>query len=219
MARTGPFDRRPAEYDRWFDEHRAVYLLELDAVRALLPAHSRSMEVGVGTGRFAQPLGIALGVEPSAAMRDISRSRGIEVVDAVAEDLPFSDASFDLVLIVTTICFMDDVDRALKEAHRVLSAGGHIVVGFLDRETELGRRYEARKSDSEFYSQARFYSSAEVLDALERAGFGELASAQTVFNSATDSQEGPPRVESGHGAGLFVVVRGCKMAGDARAPN
>jgi len=219
VARTGPFDERAAEYDRWFDEHRAIYLSELEAVRALLPSHSRSMEVGVGTGRFAQPLGITLGVEPSTAMRDISRSRGIEVLDAVAEDLPFGDASFDLVLIVTTICFVDDVDRALKEAHRVLSDGGHIVVGFLDRETELGRKYEARKSDSEFYSQARFYSSAEVMDALERAGFGELASVQTVFSSAANSEEGPPTVESGHGAGLFAVVRGCKVAGDARAPN
>ncbi len=219
MARTGPFDIRAVEYDRWFDEHRAIYLSELEAVRALLPAHSRPIEVGVGTGRFAQPLGIALGVEPSEAMRDIARSRGIEVVDAVAEDLPFGDASFDLVLIVTTICFVDDVDRTLKEAHRVLADGGHIVVGFLDRETELGRQYEARKSDSEFYSVARFYSSAEVLGALERAGFGELASAQAVFSPATDSEESPPTVESGHGAGLFVVVRGRKGAGDARAPN
>ena len=219
MVRPGPFDTRAAEYDRWFDEHRAVYASELEAVRSLLPEHSRSIEVGVGTGRFAQPLGIPLGVEPSAAMREIARSRGIEVVDAVAEDLPFGDASFDLLLIVTTICFVDDVDRTLKEAHRVLTDGGHILVGLLDRDTELGRKYEARKSDSEFYSLARFRSSAEVLAALERAGFGELTSAQAVFDSATEPEGSPPRVESGHGSGLFVVVRGCRAASDARAPN
>lgn len=214
LARTEPFDEYASEYDEWFEENRSVYLSELNAVRTLLPAHSRPVEIGVGTGRFAGPLGIGSGAEPSAAMRDIAQRRGIETVDAVAEDLPFRDASFDLVLMVTTLCFLDDVDLALREAHRVLEVGGHIVIGFLDRETELGRQYEARRSASRFYRVARFCSSQELCAALQRAGFSDLVWAQTVFGAPQEPEEGSSVVRAGHGEGLFVVVRGRKRASD-----
>jgi SAM-dependent methyltransferase len=211
MARTGAFDRHAVEYDRWFDQHETIYLSELHAVRALLPERSRSVEIGVGTGRFAEPLGITCGVEPSAAMRAMARRRGIDVVEAVGESLPFGEASFDLVLMVTTLCFLDDVDQALREAHRILADGGYIVVGLLDRETELGRSYEARKGESEFYRTARFLSSAEVFDALSWAGFRDLSSVQTIFGLSSGRGENLFPVEPGCGRGLFVVVRGLKI--------
>lgn len=214
MAKSAPFDEQATEYDGWFDDNRAVYLSELEAVRALLPPHAKPLEVGVGTGRFAQPLGIALGVEPSLAMRRIAEGRGIRTVEGVAEDLPFGDGAFDLVLMVTTLCFVDDADQSLREAHRVLSPGGHVVVGFLDRATELGRKYEQRRAKSEFYRLARFFSAEEVLAALAHAGFCDLRAVQTVFGGAAGSEEGAePVVRPGHGAGLFVVVRGRRHAG------
>jgi len=210
--RTQPFDEHAVEYDDWFNENAVVYRSELDAVRALLPEHlGRSIEVGVGTGRFAVPLGIAEGVEPSRAMADLARRRGVEVVEAAAEELPFRDAAFDLVLMVTTVCFLDDVGRAFSEAHRVLAAGGHFVVGFLDRETELGRAYETRKADSGFYRLARFHSSEEVLRELSEAGFGDITSVQTVFRSPGETNE-PSAVKPGHGVGLFVVMRGRRLS-------
>jgi SAM-dependent methyltransferase len=211
LPRTGPFDVHATRYDRWFDENRALYLAELEAIRSVMPDHSRPVEVGVGTGRFAGPLGISLGVEPSAAMAEIARSRGIDVVDGVAESLPFGDATFDLLLMVTTICFLDDIRLALREAHRVLSDGGHIVLGFLDRETEPGRAYEARKRDSDFYSAARFRSSAEVLSALRLAGFGDLKCAQTIMSSRSGSSQEQLPVAEGHGTGLFAAVRGRRV--------
>ena len=56
------FERFAEEYDRWFEEHRAEYHAELARVRRLLPCpDSRAIEVGVGSGRFAAPLGIMLG--------------------------------------------------------------------------------------------------------------------------------------------------------------
>jgi SAM-dependent methyltransferase len=151
-------------------------------------------------------------------MAALARARGIEVVDAVAESLPFDDDAFDLVLMVTTICFLDDMERAFDEAHRVLDAGGHLVVGLLDRETRLGRAYEARKAESEFYRHARFRSSDEVIAALARSGFGDLTTVQTIFDTPGESGR-PPRVDTGHGEGLFAVVRGRRPASQARAPG
>ena len=61
------FEQSAQEYDAWFDRHQAVYQSELLAVKAFLPTAGRGLEIGVGTGRFAGPLGIGTGVEPAPA--------------------------------------------------------------------------------------------------------------------------------------------------------
>ena len=54
------------------------------------------LEVGVGTGRFAAPLGIHIGLEPSPAMAKLARARGVEVHSGVGENLPYEDDRFNL---------------------------------------------------------------------------------------------------------------------------
>jgi hypothetical protein len=54
--KTEPFVLYYRRYDDWFERHRAAYLSELLAIRALLPWEGRGLEIGVGTGRFAGPL-------------------------------------------------------------------------------------------------------------------------------------------------------------------
>jgi len=168
-----------------------------------------AVEVGVGTGRFAAPLGIKTGVEPAGAMAELARLRGIDVIRGVAERLPLEDASFDLVMMITTICFLDNVSAAFSEAHRVLMAGGHLLVGFLDRGSELGKHYDEKKAGNVFYTAATFRSSEEVLNHLKKAGFRDPAFVQTIFESPGGMTEVAP-VRSGWGEGLFVVARGRK---------
>ena len=206
MARTGPFDQHSREYEEWFSEHGPVYRSELEAIGHLLPAGGEGLEIGVGSGRFAAPLGIRFGVEPSRAMRMLAQSRGIEVHDGVAEHLPFPDERFDVVLMVTTICFVDDVDRSFEEARRVLRSGGSFVLGFVDRDSPLGAIYQERKSRHLFYREATFYGAAEVLALLQRHGFQDAEVVQTIFGrlgGITTVQD----FTSGHGQGGFVAIR------------
>jgi SAM-dependent methyltransferase len=218
MPRTQPFDEHSDAYDDWFDRNDLAYKSELEAVRALLPDYTRAVEVGVGTGRFAVPLGIDFGVEPSRAMAQLARSRGVRTVEGVAEDLPIENASLDLVLMVTTVCFVDDLRKSLGEANRILVDGGYLVIGFLDRGSELGRFYEEHKSESPFYEAADFRSAPELLDELSGAGFGELKWVQTISEHPGDLKE-LSSVSSGYGTGLFVVVRARKLAAQARVSD
>ncbi len=171
MAKTELFDKNYAYYDRWFDEHDQIYRCELEALRRVLPPFRKGLEVGVGTGRFAAPLGIQVGVEPSAQMAAVAKKRGIEVVPGVAEALPFADKSFDLVLMVTTICFVDDIDKSFEEAKRVLADDGHLIIAFVDRDSPLGKFYEAHKAKSRFYKEATFYSKKDIFKLLKSHGF------------------------------------------------
>jgi ubiquinone/menaquinone biosynthesis C-methylase UbiE len=120
MAKIKPFEEYTVRYEDWFERNKFGYRSELQAVRIQLPEKGEGAEIGVGTGRFAAPLGIKHGVEPSAKMREIAKQRGIDVMDGTAEKLPFDDSRFDYLLMVTTICFLDDVLGSLKEAYRVI---------------------------------------------------------------------------------------------------
>ena len=75
MPRIESFEKNVDRYEAWFEHHRLAYESELKAIRMLLPKNGEGLEVGVGTGRFAAPLGIGVGVEPSPAMGQLARER------------------------------------------------------------------------------------------------------------------------------------------------
>jgi len=99
----------------------------------------RSLEIGSGTGYFSLNL-LQAGVIRSATCTDISPGMlatlssnaerlGLEVetVETGAEQLPFDDASFDLVLGHAILHHIPDLPKAFAEFHRVLRAGGTVV--------------------------------------------------------------------------------------------
>jgi len=209
MPKIGPFEKYAKKYERWFDKNRWVYEAELRAVKAMVPPGGRGMEIGLGTGRFAEPLGVKKGVEPSKRMREIAQKRGIGALDGVAEKLPFDDSQFDFVLMVTTVCFVDDVRKALKEAHRVLCDGGFLIIGFVDRNSKMGKIYLERQKENVFYKEATFFSVDELAECINHTGFTDLTFNQTVFGTLAEAAQEEP-VKAGYGEGSFVVVRARK---------
>ncbi|MEX0960127.1 MAG: class I SAM-dependent methyltransferase [Burkholderiales bacterium] len=204
--RVTPFVCHHERYERWFEQHGAAYVSELLAVRALLRLSGRGLEIGVGSARFAVPLGVEFGIDPAPEMISYARARGVSVARAVAEKLPFGKAAFDYVLLVTTLCFVENPAAMLAEAHRVLRPDGALVIGFIDRASALGGEYHARRADNVFYRDARFYSNDEVERLLGDAGFGGIAWVQTLTHPLPET----PEIESartGRGQGSFVVVR------------
>jgi len=183
MNQHNVFEKHAEEYDTWFDAHPWVYQSEMQAIKMVLPQGGRGVEIGTGTGRFSVPFGISIGVEPSVAMAEIARSRGITVYDSKAENLPFHDSAFDFALMVTTICFLEDPIKALKEIRRILRPAGKIIIGMLDKESPLGRLYEKKKNESKFYKYARFYSVKQVLEYLNAAGYEHRRTLQTIFRN------------------------------------
>jgi SAM-dependent methyltransferase len=204
-----PFERHADEYDAWFDRDAGLYAAELHVIKAVLPASGCGLEIGVGTGRFATPLGIRMGLDPSPAMAAIARGRGVEVTIGKAELLPFAAGEFDYALMVTTICFVNDFGAAFREAARVLKPGGSVVVGFIDRDSPLGRQYAARKDRDRFYRHARFYSVEDVGSRMEKAGFDKPVASQTIFCSGDSLLKEQP-IKSGNGEGSFIVLKATK---------
>lgn len=206
MPTAAPFEAHTERYDQWFEDHEDAYRSELAALRRLVPEAGRGLAVGVGTGRFAAPLGIELGLDPAWGPLERARERGVEVTRGVAEHLPFRNGSLDTVLVVTTVCFVDDIPRMLAEAGRVLSASGRLVVGYVDRDSPLGRVYQEHKDENPFYREATFVTTDELRDELESAGFTDTTFVQTIYRPLGEI-DGPEPVEEGYSDGSFVAVR------------
>jgi ubiquinone/menaquinone biosynthesis C-methylase UbiE len=203
------FNDNATDYDIWFDNNIDLYQTELNALRFFIPENMNGIEIGVGTGRFAVPLGIRIGIEPAHQMAELARQRGVDVVEGIAEALPFHDSSFDFAVMVTVVCFLDDVVQAFREAFRILKPSGLLIVGFIDRESEMGLKYNQKKAHSIFYRDATFYSVNELESKLITAGFSDFSYCQTLLPEETASLT----VKDGYGGGGFVVVCAHKKGG------
>lgn len=201
------FDENALDYDNWFERHNTAFQSELLAIKQAIPLQKSGIEIGVGTGRFAEYFNIKHGVEPSENMAQIAEQRGINVVQAVAEDLPIENELFDFALLVTTVCFLSDIPKAFSEIRRILKPEGEIILAIIDRNSELGKKYEMGKAENKFYKDAHFHSTEEITELLEQAGFGKFEYWQTLFKENSTQIEQP---REGFGEGSFVVIKGQK---------
>jgi ubiquinone/menaquinone biosynthesis C-methylase UbiE len=204
------FNQFAVDYDRWFDTYKLAYLSELEAVKKFIPSLGIGIEVGTGTGRFSVPFGIKIGVEPAKNMATIAHSRGINVISAFAENLPFDHNSIDFALMITTLCFVDNPLIAIQEIFRILKPNGIIIIGIIDKESELGRKYESMKIESTFYNDAIFYSTNEVTQLLVTSGFVDIKACQTIFSNPSLMIK-PDFVIDNYGQGSFVVLSALKL--------
>lgn len=101
----------------------------------------RVVEVGAGNGRnfgfYPAAVQEVVAVEPERHLRELALAAArdapvaVQILDALAGELPFEDASFDAAYLVTVLGEVPDQSAAMRELARVLRPGGRLVVGEL----------------------------------------------------------------------------------------
>jgi ubiquinone/menaquinone biosynthesis C-methylase UbiE len=172
------FDEHAGDYDQWFEDHDDVYQAQRRMLRPVVPRHGRGLEVGTGSGRFAIPLGIRCGIDPSRGLARMAKGRGVEAVLGEGEHLPYRTGSFDFVLMKTVICYLGDASAAFREACRVLMPGGALVAGFIEAGGEIAEKYRNEKTKGRFLRFARFRTVDDVIHFFKDAGFSEISVAR-----------------------------------------
>ncbi|MGB9659974.1 MAG: class I SAM-dependent methyltransferase [Nitrososphaerales archaeon] len=152
------FEDYAKEYDSWYFKHPAIYESEVQVVKEF-NLRGLGLEIGIGTGVFARRIGVDVGIDASLAMLHIAKERGVDVIQAIGERLPFIDKIFDYVLMVCTLCFLDKPSLVIKESFRVLKKDGSLIVCVVLRDSPWGRLYEEKKkAGHKFYTYAKFYT-------------------------------------------------------------
>jgi len=211
MTKNLPFDDHVAEYEAWFEKYPFVFETEVAAIKKIWPEGKgvMSLEVGSGTGRFAKALGIRSGLEPCAGMDARAEERGIETVRGVAEEMPYQNQQFDVVLMNFCISYFENLQRAFAEAFRVLKSGGVLIVGFIDKNSLLGKYYEGKRNKSVFYKSANYYSVNEVEEKMKTEGFKTPEIFQTLFNDLDNTNSIEPLM-TGSGKGSYILIKATK---------
>lgn len=210
------FNSHASEYDAWYDTEvgKAIFAMEMDCLNPLLHRYTKPfLEVGVGSGRFAQSLGIEYRVEPAPALARMAIAKGIKVTEATGEGLPFPNKMFGALLMAFTLCFLDNPQKALEEAWRVLQPEGGLVLGLILRDSLWGEFYGRKGREGHIiYSKAKLFSKEEVENLLEICGFKVLDYHSTLIQPSGQSTYYPESPVSGCGQSAgFVVVNSQKQ--------
>jgi len=210
-AKENVFDTGAEKYDGWYDSEngKPLYQSEVECLRPLVPETGGPiLEIGVGTGRFAMHFPGAYGVDPAFSTLKIAQTRGVRCVRGRGETLPFRCRTFETVLVIATLCFVKEPVLLLKEAKRVLTGEGSIVVGFIPKDSPWGIFCEEKKRrGSPFYGGASFYTFPSLEYLLREAGL----KASRIRSTLLREPSVPAKVEESHeghvrGAG-FVCVK------------
>jgi len=163
-----------------------------DVAAAIAEAHpARLLEVGCGTGAFAERLAVEnpncsiLATDQSVRFVELTAARGVDARVADLMDLPFADASFDVVVAMWMLYHVPDLHRGLSEVRRVMRPGGTFVAAtngdrhLADLLIEAGGQPLVTQFSSENGAAAlgRHFDDVRQTDLATRAVFPDHASA------------------------------------------
>ena len=176
----------PTDYDAWYDTPRGHWIgtREFALLARLLDARPGEtlLDVGCGSGhfsrRFAREAGLMVtGIDIAEAALDFARDKSPDIAFARADAtrLPFADGAFDHVVAVTSLCFVAEQTRALREMARV--ARRRVTLGLLNRRSLL--HWQRGKSSG--YAGAHWHDAAEARELLAEAGINRIQTGSAIF--------------------------------------
>ncbi len=197
-----PFD--PYEYDSWYDRHSSIFKAELEAIKNVSRnCPEQTLEVGAGTGRFAEKLDVDWCLDPDEKMLELASGRCEHTVKGYAEDLPFETGSLGTVFFITSLSFIKKPSLAILEAHRVLRNDGCLIIGFIPKQSYFGRKYEKYRKEGDMrFSKAHFFTYEEVLSLLE-----PYFTTYTVYSTLLGDKLLENVVHGYHKDASFVAIR------------
>ncbi len=228
------FDQYANEYDAWFMENETLLRSEVALVARALGDPGRTLSVGCGSGLFESFLkkdyGITVeeGIEPSEAMAEIARKRGMKVTIGTAEEGKLGTEEYDTILFNGTPSYISDIHTAFEKSYYALKKSGRIVVIDVPKDGSFAllynlaktlgtwdhKMFEGVKPDSvypiEFVKDANWRTTPEKVEALKKAGFSEFQYFQTLTTHPLYSNDEFEEPKEGYKEGNYVAITAIK---------
>ena len=228
------FDEYAKEYDAWFLENPNVLESEVRLVASTLKDAGNILSVGCGSGLFEKimrdqfGINITDGVEPSVSMAEIARKRGINVIEATAEEFDYPAGKYDSILFNGCPSYITDLAAVVNKVYAALNPDGRIILVDVPKESTYGLMYNLAKAlgtwdhpllagtyppnpyPIELVKAASWRTTAEKIDLLTQAGFRNLEYAQTLTTHPLYSDLKAEEPVSGYDKGDYVAITAYK---------
>jgi ubiquinone/menaquinone biosynthesis C-methylase UbiE len=223
--KTQLFDEWPEAYDRWFTTPIGSLIKKYETQLILDQLKPKPGEIildaGCGTGVFTLDILLSgsqvVGLDISLPMliQAVKKLKGLPFQMILADilNLPFPGNSFDKVISVTALEFIEDAKGAVEELFRVTQEGGSIVVATLNSLSPWAsrRRAKAEKGHT-IFEKANFRSPDELLHLVP---FNGVAKTAIHFQREDDPEKAVIIEHEGQkknlNTGAFVAVRWQKL--------
>ncbi len=180
------FDKNVLKYENWYIKNVDKARCEEFLVKSF-NFRGIGIEIGSGTCYFTRLFNNCVGIDISFEMcKFCKKYRNIDTIHSIGELLPIRDSSLNYVLIIVTICFIDDPETVLRECYRCLKERGKLLICIIPRNSYLGLEYMNKKllKKSIFYQYAKFYTEEEIITTSRKVGFRHVHTGKTLCISS-----------------------------------
>ena len=224
------FDKFAEDYDSWFLKNKNLLESELKLLAYFLDNPGKAISVGCGSGLFEMLLKknfnitIQDGIEPSEAMAEIARKRGMKVKIGTAEDTNFGENKYDTILFNGTSSYIKNLEKAFTNAYNALKKGGKIIVLDVPKESSYALIYNLAMTlrtwdhellsniqpicpyPIEFVKEANWRTTSEKIEILKKTGFRNFKFAQTLTKHPLYSNNNVEEPKQGYESGDYVAI-------------
>lgn len=191
------FDSVAGSYDDWYRHPQGAQVLMAEAalLDSLIPTCGLGLEVGAGTGAFAErlrgPCREIVCLDPSSEMISRARGRGLMTVIGVGDRIPFRSGAFDYAYMATVVEFLAEPTKVFNEVKASCKEDSPLSILFINSVSPWGRLYEeiGLKGDPVF-KHARLLSFSELTHLLSEAGYVVESSGGTLTTGPMEPEVG-----------------------------
>jgi ubiquinone/menaquinone biosynthesis C-methylase UbiE len=226
----GAFAQFANAYDEWFLKNENVLRSEVRLLAHFLQKPGRALSIGCGSGLFEAIMKrdyeilVEEGIEPAEGMAKIATQRGMKVRIGTAENTEFGKEEYDTIIFNGTPSYINDLQKAFKNAYAALKPGGKVVVLDVPKESSYALLYNLAKEmgswDHQYFAGAKppnaypiafvqesnWRSTPEKVDILTRVGFSDFKYAQTLTKHPAYSDMEAEEPIEGYDCGDYVAI-------------
>ena len=206
------FDTVAGIYDDWYDhpQGKQVFEAEKNAVDQMIPPTGLGLEIGAGTGVFAESLTnidrTILCLDPSVEMIKKAKKRKMPCLRGVGVPLPIRRDLLDFSYMVTVLEFLNDPVALFKEVKLYSKNNAVLSILFINSDSTWGELYRdiGEKGDPVF-KHATLFSLDKISALLKKSGYS-IIDAKGTLNSDPANQEVDDRlVEPSSKCGVIII--------------
>lgn len=206
------FNKAAESYDDWYGhpQGRQIFEAELKLIESMVPSEGLGLEIGAGTGIFAERLSngslTIVCLDPSRKMLAKARDREIITAMGVGENLPFRRDVMEFTYMVTVIEFLEDPAEVFSQVRDIAKPNAPVILIFINSESPWGRFYKDLGSGGDpVFRHANIYCFNEVRDMFSGVSYRIVDEAATLTTSPFELEVGGEAIQPGPDSGVIIV--------------